>query len=42
MQQTQRRDRSPPTTNTLRRDPMETTHWERPKPRDTAHYIDGK
>jgi hypothetical protein len=43
MQQPQRRDRSPPTSNTLRRDPMETTHWERPKPRDNnAHYADGK
>jgi len=42
MQQAQRRDRSPPTTNTLRREPMEPTHWERSKARDAAHYTDGK
>lgn len=42
MQQTQRRDRSPPSTNTLRREPMEAPHWERSKSRDAAHYNDGK
>jgi hypothetical protein len=42
IQQAQRRDRSPPATNTLRREPMETTHWERSKSRDAAHYNDGK
>jgi hypothetical protein len=42
MSQPQRRDRSPPPSNTLRREPIETTHWERPKPRETAHYVDGK
>lgn len=45
MQQTQRRDRSPPPpppNNTLRREPIETTHWERSKPRDVPHYNDGK
>ncbi|CAF4655738.1 unnamed protein product [Rotaria sp. Silwood1] len=40
IQQAPRRDRSPPTNNTLRRESMETTHWERPKPRDTTHYAD--
>ena len=47
MQQAQRRDRSPPPpppppANTLRREAMETAHWERPKPRDGALYVDGK
>jgi hypothetical protein len=42
IQQAQRRDRSPTATNTLRREPMETSHWERPKPRDGALYVDGK
>jgi hypothetical protein len=41
MQQAQRRGRSPPATNTLRREPMETTPWERSKSRDNAHYNDG-
>lgn len=42
MQQAQRRDRSPPpSSNTLRREPMETTHWERSKSRDAPHYNDG-
>ncbi|CAF1052738.1 unnamed protein product [Adineta ricciae] len=38
LQQAQRRDRSPPPTSTLRREPMETAHWERPKARDSTHY----
>lgn len=42
MQQVSRRDRSPTSGNTLRRESIETTHWERPKPRDPAHYSDGK
>ena len=42
MQQAQRRDRSPPPANPLRREPMDTAHWERSKPRDAAHYNDGK
>ena len=45
MQQAQRRDRSPPPppppSNTLRREPMEPTHWERSKSRDAPHYNDG-
>lgn len=45
LQQTQRRDRSPPLppppNNGLRREQMEPTHWERSKPRDTPHYNDG-
>ena len=39
---TERRERSPPISNALRREPMETSHWERPKPRDSAHYESGK
>ena len=45
MQQAQRRGRSPPLpppANSLRREPMESAHWERSKSRDTAHYNDGK
>jgi hypothetical protein len=42
IQQAQRRDRSPPTNNTLRREQMETAHWERTKPRDATRYNDGK
>lgn len=44
MQQAQRRGRSPPPPppNPLRREPMESQHWERSKSRDTAHYNDGK
>lgn len=43
LQQTQRRDRSPPTSTALRREaPLESAHWDRPKPRDNPHYADGK
>lgn len=42
IQQAPRRDRSPPTNNALRRDSIESSHWERPKPRDSASYPDGK
>ena len=42
IQPIERRERSPPISNALRREPMETSHWERPKPRDPAHYESGK
>ncbi|CAF4887590.1 unnamed protein product, partial [Rotaria socialis] len=42
LQPAPRRDRSPPTNNALRRESIESTHWERPKPRDAPHYADGK
>ena len=43
IQHPSRHDRSSPTTNTLRREPMESTHWESIKPRDTTtRYVDGE
>jgi len=42
LQQAQRRERSPMSSNsTLRREPIEPSHWDRSKSRDAPRYNDG-
>lgn len=43
LQQAQRRERSPiPSSSTLRREPIEPSHWDRSKSRDAPRYNDGR
>lgn len=41
LSESDRRARSPPPSNKMRREPMDSSHWERPKPRDAVHYDTG-
>ena len=38
---TERHDRSSPTSSKLCRESIDTNHWDRPKPRDSTHYASG-